>query len=40
MISARVLLAAALTLAAPAAFAGDDILDAIDQARKSYEAGN
>ena len=40
MISARVLLAAALALAAPAAFAGDDILDAIDQARKSYEAGN
>ena len=40
MILARVLLAVTLALAAPAAFAGDDILDAIDQARKSYEAGN
>ena len=40
MIFARVLLASALALAAPAAFAGDDVLDAIDQARKSYEAGN
>ena len=39
-IFARVLLASALALAAPAAFAGDDVLAAIDQARKSYEAGN
>jgi hypothetical protein len=41
MILARVLVIAALTLAAPVATsAADDILDAIDQARKSYQAGN
>lgn len=41
MISARTMLAAALALAAPAAaLAGDDILDAIEQARKSYQAGD
>jgi hypothetical protein len=41
MTLARVLLIVALTLAAPvAAIAGDDILDAIDQARKSYQDGN
>ncbi|HTT47685.1 MAG TPA: hypothetical protein VMG39_06730 [Pseudolabrys sp.] len=41
MIFARVCVAVALALAGPtAAFAGDDILDAIDQARKSYQDGN
>jgi hypothetical protein len=41
MILARVVLIAALALAAPvAATAADDILDAIDQARKSYQDGN
>ncbi len=41
MMLARVMLAAALALATPAAaFAGDDILDAIEQARKSYQAGD
>lgn len=40
MIFSRILLAAALTVAAPAAFAADDILEAIDQARKSYQDGN
>jgi hypothetical protein len=40
MIFARMMLAAALALAGPAnAFAADDILDAIEQARKSYQAG-
>jgi hypothetical protein len=40
MISARMMLATALTLAGPAAaFAAADILDAIEQARKSYQAG-
>ena len=41
MTFARVLLTVALTLAAPAAaIAADDILDAIEQARKSYQDGN
>jgi hypothetical protein len=41
MIFARMLLAAALALAVPAAaLAADDILDAIEQARKSYQAGD
>lgn len=40
MIFSRVLLAAVLTVAAPAAFAADDVLEAIDQARKSYQDGN
>jgi hypothetical protein len=41
MIFARMMLAGALALATPAAtFAADDILDAIDQARKSYQDGN
>ena len=41
MILARVVLIAALALAAPvAATAADDILDAIDQSRKAYQAGD
>ena len=41
MILARFLLIAVLSLGTPAAaFAADDILDAIEQARKSYQAGN
>lgn len=41
MFFARVMLAATLALVGPtAAFAADDILDAIDQARKDYQAGN
>lgn len=41
MIFARMMLVATLALAAPAAaFAADDILDAIEQARKSYQAGD
>jgi hypothetical protein len=41
MILGRVLLAAALALAgSAAAFAADDILDAMEQARKAYQAGD
>ena len=41
MVFARMALATALALAAPAsAFAADDILDAIEQARKSYQTGD
>ena len=41
MVKIRFVLAAIVVAAAIVpAFAGDDILDAIDQARKSYQAGN
>ena len=40
MIVSRILLTAALTLVAAAAYAGDDVLEAIDHARKAYEDGN
>jgi hypothetical protein len=41
MVKMRILLVAVVVAAATVpAFAGDDILDAIDQARKAYQAGN
>ena len=41
MLAARMMLAVSLVLAGPAvAFAADDILDAIEAARKAYQAGN
>ena len=41
MVKIRILLAAIMVAAATVpTFAGDDILDAIDQARKAYQAGN
>jgi hypothetical protein len=40
MVSIRILLAAAVIVAAMPALAADDIVDAMDQARKAYQAGN